>query len=555
MEKEIRTDMITAGFRPYLIIAILCAALFGGSLGFGLTYLDDDHLINKNRIYLKDIRNLPSAFTKGVFLDSSNDTFYRPMMTVSLMLDTIVSDGSPHFYRAMNIFLHFIATSLLFIFLRSLGHNKAPSLAFTLLFCCHPVLTAAVVWIPGRNDTLAALFTLLSLLAFLKYMKAPRFSVLSASFVLFLAALLTKETASAAILAAAALPFALGRKPKPIFNYLSILICWFAALIIWLLLRSSFTAQMFPLPELAGFALRNSGAALLYLGKMVFPWGLTALPVMNTAGAIQGIAAIASLTVLFVLFRPKRISMFLFGALWLGVFLLPGLAIPDRFTLPFFIEHRAYLPIAGLIIMLMECDLSKISIKGRNISFEVYLLILVIFCMISFSYQQVYSGAFQFWKNAAANSPGLAMARSSFGYQAFLSGDLGLAESEINTALLISPSVMKANNNLGLVYASRGDLSSAERYFRKELAMYPDNTDALFNLGLACGNRGNIDEAIRHWEKLIAIAPGYENAGENLITAYLMKGNTRKAAELAKSLMRSGKDLPPALRSRLSMFL
>ena len=66
---------------------------------------------------------------------------------------------------------------------------------FALIFAVHPALNQAVAWIPGRNDSLLALFVLASALAFVRYVENRNWQWLGAYLALSLAALLTKESA------------------------------------------------------------------------------------------------------------------------------------------------------------------------------------------------------------------------------------------------------------------------------------------------------------------------------------------------------------------------
>ena len=84
---------------------------------------------------------------------------------------------------------------LIFVLLQKLGHKRELSFLFALLFTCHPVLVSAVVWLPGRTDTLLGLFTIISFLTLIKFIdtKSPLNFIIHG--IAFILALLTKETA------------------------------------------------------------------------------------------------------------------------------------------------------------------------------------------------------------------------------------------------------------------------------------------------------------------------------------------------------------------------
>src|SRR5437879_296672 len=83
------------------------------------------------------------------------------------------------------------------VYIKSTGFGFTDFVAFlsALIFVVHPVLTQAVVWIPGRNDSLLAVFGLLSILCFIKYAEEGKLSQLLLHFLFLIISLLTKETA------------------------------------------------------------------------------------------------------------------------------------------------------------------------------------------------------------------------------------------------------------------------------------------------------------------------------------------------------------------------
>jgi protein O-mannosyl-transferase len=102
-----------------------------------------------------------------VFLSTVGQAYYRPMMTISLILDAQIGGASPFIYHFTDIVIHLLASCLLFLFFKKLNYRKDLSFFFALIFAIHPVLSQAVGWIPGRNDTLLTVFILLAFIAFI----------------------------------------------------------------------------------------------------------------------------------------------------------------------------------------------------------------------------------------------------------------------------------------------------------------------------------------------------------------------------------------------------
>ena len=145
----------------YYLIAVVVIALYAKAVFFDFTYLDDNILVLVNRYFLKDLGNIIKAFRFDAF-GREFGYYYRPMLTISLMLDAQISGVSPVIYHVTNILIHLAASCLVFRFFVKSGYPQDKSLLISLIFAVHPVLTQAVVWIPGRNDSLLTVFSLLS---------------------------------------------------------------------------------------------------------------------------------------------------------------------------------------------------------------------------------------------------------------------------------------------------------------------------------------------------------------------------------------------------------
>ena len=181
---------------PLLWFAIITFALFGQSINFSYTYLDDQTLILNSMDKLKSPSFLSAAFSEDVFHSPTGHGFYyRPILTLSFMADAMIGKGSFSMFHITNIICHILATFLLFLFFIELGSDRLKAFLFALIFLVHPMVTQAVAWVPGRNDTLLAIFILCSFIFWLKFLKSEgnRYVVLHLLF--YTLALLTKENA------------------------------------------------------------------------------------------------------------------------------------------------------------------------------------------------------------------------------------------------------------------------------------------------------------------------------------------------------------------------
>ena len=154
----------------FLLLTSIVFSLYYKSIFFDFSYHDDNIIIINNLSFLSDIKNIPKLFQTSAFLFKEN-TYYRPILNLSFMLDSIICKGKPYYYHFINIILFLFAIFLMYIFLSKLNLNKTILKFLIILIAVHPIFTSTVVWIPARNDTLLAIFMFLSLIFFIRYLK------------------------------------------------------------------------------------------------------------------------------------------------------------------------------------------------------------------------------------------------------------------------------------------------------------------------------------------------------------------------------------------------
>jgi hypothetical protein len=111
------------------------------------------------------------------------------------MMDVLIGKGNPLICHLTNIIIHIGASLLCFSLLRNTIESKKTAFLYALIFTVHPVLTHAVAWIPGRNDSLLAVFIFSSAIFYLKYIRLNKTVHLFMAGLMYFAALFTKENA------------------------------------------------------------------------------------------------------------------------------------------------------------------------------------------------------------------------------------------------------------------------------------------------------------------------------------------------------------------------
>jgi protein O-mannosyl-transferase len=131
--------------------------------------------------------------------------FFRPLTVLSYWLDLKLYGFTPWGYHITSILIHGLSAWLVYLwgsaclrfFQISEERSRELGLWAGILFLVLPTRTEAVSYIAGRNDLLAAGFSLLALWAGLKYLERERPAALVGSLAALAGALLSKESALA----------------------------------------------------------------------------------------------------------------------------------------------------------------------------------------------------------------------------------------------------------------------------------------------------------------------------------------------------------------------
>jgi hypothetical protein len=494
---------------PYIVLLLVVFILYARTLLFGFTYLDDNVLILDNLLFLKNLTNIGKAFSIDVFyVLHSSAIYYRPILTLSLMLDAQISGAHAFFYHFSNIFYHATVVILFYYLLTNILRTSSKfALLAALIFAVHPVNVQAVAWIPGRNDVLLALFSLTMLIALhrLNYL---------AYFVSLFLALFTKE--SGLLLIPISIYYLLFITPKSKKALANLFPSWLFLTLLWFFLRNNaLSSQGISISEMFITMSKNIQGLFLHLGKIFLPLNLSVLPTLNSQPIIGEICFVL-LTILFLICKKKNISVFILGIVIYFGFLLPSFVWPINHQVPDFLEQRQYLPFIGLLISFSQL---RIPLKSKYYLWLGYVLILLL-SLRSFVYISNFSTPIKFWQDAVTHSPEHPLAHRNLGAMYQLDGKLDLAEKEYKIALNLNPNEPMVHNNLGLIYFQQGKNDLAEHYYLKELEVNPNYDKALYNLGLLYMQEKNYDQAEKYLLQTLQVNPQHADAIKLLANYY-----------------------------------
>jgi protein O-mannosyl-transferase len=184
-------------FWPIPVLAAVSFAVYLNSLSGDFIWDDQTQVLRNEQI--RDFRNIPHAFATPVLAFANkafqHSNYYRPLHTVGYMLAYAVGGISPWPYHLINLALHAITAIFVYLFCCEFRLSRFTSILAGLVFAVHPIHTEVVAWIAALPDAGCGAFYLISLWAYLRYVKVNKPSWLWLSAGAYLTALFFKEMA------------------------------------------------------------------------------------------------------------------------------------------------------------------------------------------------------------------------------------------------------------------------------------------------------------------------------------------------------------------------
>ncbi|PKP17044.1 MAG: hypothetical protein CVU05_16210, partial [Bacteroidetes bacterium HGW-Bacteroidetes-21] len=179
---------------------------------------DDSYILQDNKQIQQGISAIPEIFT-SYYHQEKGDTFgYRPVVRSLYAIEWSLFGNHPGAFHLLSILYFCLLCFLIFQFLKSLFPelNQTLVVYIVLLFATHPIHTEVVASLKNREEIIAMILGIVSLILFLKYIDSKKWYYLPAIiFVLFIA-VLTKENALTYPLLFPFIYFI--KKPLPDFN-------------------------------------------------------------------------------------------------------------------------------------------------------------------------------------------------------------------------------------------------------------------------------------------------------------------------------------------------
>ena len=522
---------------------------------FGQT-LSHDFVNYDDKTYLYGNSLVSSGLSLGGIAETFVDTRtgnWHPLTLISHMIDCQLFDLKAGGHHFTNVLFHSVAAILLFLFLRDLTGKLGSSAFVTALFAIHPLRVESVAWIAERKDVLSAVFFFLTLIAYVRYTRAPGLGRYLTMSILFACGLMSKPmlvTTPVILLLLDYWPLNRLRGQWSvvrglIFEKIPFFVLAAASSIITFLLQERSAGSLAQLP----FTWRIENAIVsyvIYIWQMIWPHDLAVFyPHPENHFLLWQVGACAALlliiTALVFVFRRAR-PYLLVGWLWYLVMLLPVIGIVEV-GLQGHADRYTYLPQIGLYLMIaygVSDFLSSWRYRSQIVSASAVVVILA-FAFAARAQVSYWRNSETLWTHTLTVTKDNDVAHTNFGMFLMDRGQLRDALAHFQTALDVRSrsgthphydlSLALIHADIGNALAREGHSDDAIAHFRQAIESKPDYADAHYNLGVALLQKGEIDNGMAELLETLSIHPADEGAHTSLANALLQKGAIAEAIQ------------------------
>lgn len=545
------------GYWKELVIIISAFILYGNTLQNGFV-LDDYSAIVENRFVQSGTDGISDIFSthyrKGYW--SSPGDLYRPLVLSSFAIEHQYTEGDPFLHHLINILFYAGIGVILFHLISNWLPNQHPlfPLLVALLFLAHPIHTEVVANIKSRDEIMSLFFALSGLLALDKYFRSQKISWLIVMGIVFLLALLSKES-SLVYLLLIPLTAAFFYEPKKSDFYRIIGILVVPALLFLNLRHKALSEQAETLPIKLSLTAEDPIAQLLlsgyhlilYVYKLVFPFSLASQYPEYTQGPSSFVSVIGIIGLIFHAgllyygfkwFKNKDIKGYLIlfylitHFLHSNLILVIGTYFGERLL---FTPSVAFSMASGLFIVYL---ISKFNFKTARI---VSIVILLLYSGITikrnkewFSNTTLYAADVVKQPESALLNYWQSLELTETDYLATLSEaerkqNLNEGLKHLEQALELNPNYGEALAQIALVYYKSGDHAKALVAYEKALEDGKGSVNALNNVAAIYFGQGDFNKAKSYYEQTVKINPYHKDAWGNLGITYAQIGEFNQA--------------------------
>ncbi|MBV8274143.1 MAG: tetratricopeptide repeat protein [Verrucomicrobia bacterium] len=482
-----------------------------------------------------------------------------PLTLTTFWIEHALCGLGPLPYHLVNVLLHAACAVSLWQVLRSLRVRGAWLGAA--VWALHPVAVESVAWITEMKNTESGLFFLLSILFFVRWLRAKELDRITGGRWNYALTLLFAALAMASKSSTVILPVVLflcawwvgGRSQwRNVVRVLPIFLMAIAASALSIWTQGSQLATVTDPRWVRTWPQRLAiagDAVWFYLSKLLWPHPLMTIYPRWQIDATQWasylpLLAVIGISSVFWLKRERWSRACFFAFAYFMAALLPVLGLIDNYIFQFSLifDHLQYLASIGPLALagtgLVRCA-DFIIPKKPMLQSSLCAGLLLILGTATWQRTWAYESQEALWTDAVSKNPDCWVGHYDLGFVFLQKGQVDEAIRRFQKALEINPNFKEAHSNLGVALGQKGQVDEAVAQFQKALELGPEYARGHYNFGYTLLQKGQLDEAVAQFQKALEINPNYVEAHTNLGLALLQKGQVddavaqfQKAAEI-----------------------
>ena len=549
-----------------LLLVVVTLAVYWQVQDNDFVHYDDGVYVTENTHVHKGVTfdGLTWAFT------SSHASNWHPLTWISHMIDCQLYGLNPRGHHITSLLFHVANTLLLLLILVRMTGALWQSSFVAALFALHPLHVESVAWVAERKDVLSTFFMMLTVWAYILYVKKREVRRYLLVVLFFVLGLMSKPMLVTLPFILLMLDFwPLGRlchihetrnvvtdqhtdERLGIFRLLWEKVPFFALTVVSSIVTFIVQERGGAMKVLNPYSLQtriiNAFVAYIeYIVNMIWPVELAvlyphpgnSLPLWK--GVVAGLALV--LITILVIRKAREIPYLAVGWLWYVVTLIPVIgivqvgsqAMADRYT---------YITLIGLFVIIAWSANDLLSKWLRRKIWLGTLAAIILPVLIVLTWKQV-----QYWENnitlyeyTLKHTSNNVIIHNNLGTALYKQDRTEEAVEHYLQALQLKPDHAKAHNNLGLAYGDSGMHEEAIKAYKRTIRIDPDFAKAHYNLGNAYYDLGMHKVAIESYKQTVRIDPDYAKAHNNLGLVYGKSGKLKEAIEAFKQAIRIDPD-------------
>lgn len=461
----------------------------------------------------------------------------RPLTNLSLALDRALWGTEPFGFHLGNVLLHAVNVVLVFLLalrlsadaggmrqLRTGGDGSGVvALVTALLFAVHPVMSEAVGYISSRADLLCTALFLAACFAARRWMQRGGTAWYVLTWLLWMAALLAKETAAVLPLVLFAYARSVGRDTiaRPARATWLLQVPLLSVMLLAGAARLVVFARMEPGHAMSALTPASVGAMAMagwhYVLLVASAGGQTIFHAPPEVGGGFDVrtatAMLAWVALLAAAWRLRhRAPLAVFGVAWFGLLLGPSLLLGGLDGGTLVAEHRVYLPMAGAFLSAGSLAQMGMPLFGRFRSTRVlapiaFAVVVLVLSGRTYVRNLVWENPVDVWTEAVQHAPAHWLPRTVLAESLHASGQHEAAVAAYRQALVLRPDNAGASVNLAVCLSEMGRREEAERVVDELERMEPESAFVPIGRGAVAVLEGRGDEARRFFLGAIARDP------------------------------------------------